>query len=85
MRNTNALTTKEFEEIKVDLKSVEDIESSIIKEHLGQIKVKDFIPEKEMHVTKELIRILSQDRNELTKVDFENKLKEDAKNILGLN
>jgi len=84
MRNTNALTTKEFEEIKVDLSSVEDIESSIIKEHLGQIKVKDLTPEKEMHVTKELIRILSQERNELTKVDFENKLKEEAKNILEL-
>ena len=85
MRNTNALTTKEFEEIKVDLKSVEDIESSIINEHLGQIKVKDFTPEKEMHITKELIRILSQEKNELTKLDYENKLKEDAKNILGLN
>ena len=84
MRNTNALTTKEFEEIKVDLNSVEDIESSIISEHLGQIKVKDLTPEKEMHLTKELIRILSQERNELTKVDFENKLREDAKNILGL-
>ena len=85
MRNTNALTTKEFEEIKVDVSSVEDLESSIINEHLGQVKVKDLTPEKEMHVTKELIRILSQEKNELTKADFENKLKEEAKNILEIN
>lgn len=85
MRNTNALTTKEFEELKVDVSSVEDIESSIINEHLGQIKVKDLTPEKEMRVTKELIRILSQEKNELTKADFENKLKEEAKTILEIN
>lgn len=84
MRNTNALKTKEFEEIKVDIKSVEDIESSIIKEHLGQIKVKDLTPEKEEQLTKELIRILSQEKQEMTKPDFEDKVKEEVSKVLNI-
>ena len=85
MRNTNALITKEFEEIKVDIKSVEDIESSIIKEHLGQIKVTGFTPEKEELLTKELIRVLSQEKHELTKTDFENRIKEEVSKVLELD
>jgi len=84
MRNTNALITKEFEEIKVDIKAVEDIESSIIKEHLGQIKVNGLSTEKEELLTKELIQILSQDRSEMTKTDFENRVKNDVNKILNI-
>lgn len=84
MRNTNALITKEFEEIKVDIKAVEDIESSIIKEHLGQIKVNGFDAEKEELLTKELIQILSQDRSEMTKTDFEDRVKNDVNKILNI-
>ncbi len=82
MRNANALTTKEFEEIKIDIKSVDDVEANIIKEHLGQVKVKDLDPEKEYELTKELIRVLSQEKNELTKTDFENKVKEEVNKVL---
>jgi len=84
MKNTNALTTKEFEEIKIDMKSVEDVESRLIKEHLGQIKVKDF-SEKEEEVTRELMRILSQEKAEgMTKPDFENKIKDETDKALNL-
>ena len=82
MKNTNALTTKEFEEIKIDMKSVEDVEEKLIKEHLGQIKVKDFA-EKEEEITKELMEILSQEKAEgMTKPDFEKKIKDEAKKVL---
>ncbi len=85
MKNTNALTTKEFEEIKIDIKSVEDVEEKLIKEHLGQIKVKDFA-EKEEDITKELMKILGQEKAEgMTKPDFENKMKDEAKRILELD
>lgn len=85
MKNTNALTTKEFEEIKIDMKSVEDVEEKLIKEHLGQIKVKDF-SEKEEEVTKELMRILSQEKAEgMTKPDFEKKVKDEVKSVLELD
>lgn len=85
MKNTNELTTKEFEEVKIDVKSVEDIELNIIKEHLGQIKVKGFTPEKEEILTKELIEILSIERDELTKTDFENKVKEEVSKVLEID
>ena len=85
MKNTNALTTKEFEEIKIDMKSVEDVEEKLIKEHLGQIKVKDFA-EKEEEITKELMEILSQEKAEgMTKPDFEKKIKDEAKKVLELD
>ena len=85
MKNTNALTTKEFEEIKIDMKSVEDVEEKLIKEHLGQIKVKDFA-EKEEEITKELMEILSQEKAEgMTKPDFEKKITDEVKKILELD
>ena len=85
MKNTNALTTKEFEEIKIDMKSVEDVEEKLIKEHLGQIKVNDFA-EKEEEITKELMEILSQEKAEgMTKPDFEKKIKDEAKKVLELD
>jgi hypothetical protein len=84
IRNTNALTTREFEEVKIDVKSPADIEKSIIKEHIGKIKVKGFDAEKEFQLTKELIRVLSQEKNELTKADFEAKIREEASRVLGI-
>jgi len=86
MKNTNALTTKDFEEIKIDTKSVEDVESNLIKEHLGQIKVDNLDTVKEEDLTRELMQILSQEKAEgMTKPDFENKIKDDAKKILELD
>jgi DNA repair exonuclease SbcCD nuclease subunit len=86
MKNTNALTTKDFEEIKIDTKSVEDVEGKLIKEHLGQIKVENLSVEKEEAYTRELMNILSQEKAEgMTKTDFENKVNDDAKRVLELD
>lgn len=83
MKNTNALTTKEFEEIKIDTKSVEDAESAIIKEHLGQIKLKDLDPEKEEGLIKELIQTLTTEKQEgETVADFEKRIKDDVSKVL---
>ncbi|MAH33580.1 hypothetical protein CL615_04285 [archaeon] len=83
MKNTNALTTKEFEEIKIDAKSVEDAETSIIKEHLGQVKVKGMDTHKEESLIKELMSILSTEKQEGERVnDFDGRIKEDASKIL---
>lgn len=81
MRNVSKLKSKEFEEIKVDVKSVEDVEEKIIKEHLGQIKVNN-MKEPELKLTTYLMRTLSQEKSDLTKFDFENKLKEEINKIL---
>ncbi len=84
MKNTNALVSKEFEEIKIDAKDVEDVEERIIKEHIGQINVEG-IGDKEVFVTKELMRVLSDSRIEGEKVaDFEIRVREDMEKVLGV-
>jgi hypothetical protein len=82
MKNTNALVSKEFEEIKIDASTVEDVEEKLIKEHLGQIKI-DVSDEKAL--TKDLIHMLSTSRQEGEKVaDFEKRVKEEVGKILNV-
>ena len=83
MKNTSSLTTKEFEEIKIDTKSVEEAENSIIKEHLGQIKLKNFGNEKEELLIKGLMYALSTEKQEgETVADFERRIKEEVSKVL---
>jgi len=83
MKNTNALTTKEFEEIKIDTKSTEDAEAAIIKEHLGQIKLKDLDNNKEEALIKDLMNLLSTEKQEgETNPDFEKRVKDEASKVL---
>ena len=63
MKNTSKLTTKEFEEIKIETGSSEDVESKLIKEHVGQIKVGELTPEKEEKQIKDMIHILSREKD----------------------
>ena len=83
MKNTNALTTKEFEEIKIDTKSTEDAEAAIIKEHLGQIKLKDMDANKEEALIKDLMNLLSTEKQEgETNPDFEKRVKDEVSKVL---
>jgi len=83
MKNTNALTTKEFEEIKIDTKSTEDAEAAIIKEHLGQIKLKDMDNNKEEALIKDLMNLLSTEKQEgETNPDFEKRVKDEVSKVL---
>jgi DNA repair exonuclease SbcCD nuclease subunit len=84
MKSAFLLKTKEFEEIKIDADSIEDIEDSIIKEHIGQIKVKDLNAEKETELTKKLMKVLSADKREGERVgDFENRVRSEVEKVLG--
>src|SRR3989338_7528937 len=83
MKNTNQLTTKEFEEIKIAVKSADEAESAIIKEHLGQIKLKDMNLEKEEALIKQLIQTLSAEKQEgETNPDFERRIKDEVSKVL---
>ncbi len=84
MKNTNALTTKEFEEIKIDAKDVEDVEEKIINEHLQQIKVEGLDTDKEKQLTKELMNTLTTERGDEKVADFEKRIKEEVEGILKL-
>ena len=86
MKNTNALTTKEFKEIKIDTKSVDETENSLIKEHLGQIKLKDIDNEKEELLIKNLMKVLSTEKQEGETVsDFEKRVKDDVSIVLDVD
>jgi|TARA_B100001971_G_C18259042_1_gene584912 DNA repair exonuclease SbcCD nuclease subunit len=83
MKNTNALTTKEFEEIKVQAGSVKEVEESLIKEHLGQIKVENMTTEKEEQLIKNLMNSLTTEKKEGERVvDFEKRVKEEIGMLL---
>jgi hypothetical protein len=86
MKNTNALTTKEFEEIKIDTKSTEDAEDAIIKEHLGQIKVTNMDIKKEEALIKEMMKVLSIEKQEGERnPDFERRVKEEMSKVLDVD
>jgi sulfite reductase beta subunit-like hemoprotein len=86
MKNTNALRTKEFEEIKIDTKSTEDAEAAIIKEHLGQIKVSNMDITKEEALIKALMQTLSTEKQEGERVtDFENRVKQEVSKVLDVD
>ncbi|MEK6983211.1 MAG: exonuclease SbcCD subunit D [Nanoarchaeota archaeon] len=83
MKSSHAVTPKEYEEIKTDARNVEDIESYLIKEHLGQIKLENLTLEKEEELIKHLMKILSSEKNEgETVYDFERRVREEANRIL---
>ncbi len=85
MKNTNQLTSKEFEEIKIDTKSVEDAEEAIIKEHLGQVKLKDTNLEKEEALIKQLMHTLATEKQEgETNPDYEKRIKDEMNKVMDL-
>jgi len=83
MKSSHAVSSKEFEEIKTDARNVEDIEEFLIKEHLGQIKLENLNLEKEEELIKNLMKILSTEKQESETVpDFERRVKEEVGRIL---
>src|SRR3989338_1790254 len=83
MKSSHAVVSKEFEEIKTDARNVEDIESFLIKEHLGQIKLENLSLEKEEEFIKNLMRILITEKQEGETVpDFERRVREEVSRIL---
>ena len=84
MRNTAQLSTKEFEEIKVETSSIEEIEDKLIEEHLGQIE-SGWDKEKEKIMSKSLMTILSSDKKEGEKVyEYEARIKDEIERLLNI-
>ena len=83
MKSSHAVVSREFEEIKTDARNVYDIESFLIKEHLGQIKIENLALEKEEELVKNLMKMLSTEKQEGETVsDFEKRVKEEVGKIL---
>jgi len=86
MKNTSKLTTKELDKVKAKTSSVEDVEDLLIKESLGQIKVDNLNIEKEEKLTKQMMAILSKEKQEGERVaDFEKRIREEIEKIIKLD
>jgi len=81
MKNTAKLSTPDFEEVKIDVNSVDDIEASLIQEHIGQSELYDKDIEK--YMIQELLNVMNISKIEGEKnQDFESRVKENCFKIL---
>jgi DNA repair exonuclease SbcCD nuclease subunit len=80
LKNSSALTSKEFEDIKVDTSNTEEIEETLIAEQIA----KDDLEDKDaIELTKKLLNLLDTDKKEGEKEhDFQKRLKQEIDNIL---
>jgi len=86
MKNTSKLTTKELDKVEVKTSSVEEVEESLIKESLGQIKVDNLNVEEEENLTKQFMAVLSKEKQDGEHVaDFEKRIKEEIEKIIKLD
>ena len=82
MRNTAGLHSPDFEEIKVDAGSVEEVEEKLVREHLGQFMIEGG----ELNLTKSLMKVFDTERNEGEHVhDFEERMIAEVEKVLGLD
>jgi len=81
MKNTSKLETKEFEEVKVSTGNIEELESNLIKENIGQIEI-DLPEEKLIHNLMHVLNI-EKEEGELNR-DFEERLKKELNKAFNL-
>ena len=80
MKNVNKLTSKDFEEVKVETGSVDEIEERLINENAGQSGAFNAVKEKEM--IKGLMNVLSAEKLEgENTADFERRIKKEVEGI----
>lgn len=81
MKNTNGLLSTEFEQVTISTRSVDDIEDSLITEHVGKSGV--FPAEYERALLKDLMQAFAKEKDEGERLsDFERRVKTDAQRIL---
>tara|TARA_B100002003_G_C14101973_1_gene529980 strand:- start:964 stop:1620 length:657 start_codon:yes stop_codon:yes gene_type:complete len=76
MKNTNAVKTKDYEEIKIEAHSIESVEDNLIKQHTSQSNLKAIPPEQLGDFTRSLMQVLQTEKQEGERVnDFEVRVK----------
>jgi DNA repair exonuclease SbcCD nuclease subunit len=86
MRNTMHLSSKEYEEVKVETGTADETEEKLIEEHIGQIKVSSWDKDKEKTMIKNLMVLLSSEKKEGEKVyQYEARIKEEMERLLGID
>ena len=85
VKSTTKLLSSEFEEIHIDEKNLEDTQDSIIKEHLGQVKVTGLDVDKEFALIKKLLSAFEEEKHEGEKVyEYEDRVRKIGDKILEL-
>ncbi len=75
LKNTSGVSSKEFEEIKIHEENVEDIESVLIEEHLGNLPDMKLDAAKEKELTERLMQAMHIEKKEGERnSDFEERL-----------
>lgn len=84
MKSTSLLKGDSFEEIKIEQKdNADELEESLIQEHLGQIKLEGLDKDDEKKFTIELMQTLNTQKQEGERVaDFEQRLKKEVEKII---
>lgn len=83
LKNTAKLTSNTFQEIEIKQGNVEEVEASIIKEHLPKMEISFLTEDQKEHFTLQLIDVLNKDKEEGEKVtDFEKRLLSEALCVL---
>ncbi|MBI2107856.1 DNA repair exonuclease [Candidatus Woesearchaeota archaeon] len=86
MKSTSMVKTKEFEEIKISAGSVEDVESALVREHMGQARIPGVSAAQEEALTMSLISSLNSEKKEgETNHDFEKRLMGELSIVLGIS
>ena len=81
LKNTNALTSKEFEEVSIETGTLEEMEERLTREHAGKSGI--LAADQEIVLTKELMGVLSAEKNDGEKTgDFERRVQLDARGVL---
>lgn len=82
MKNTTKLQAREFQEVKVEA-SVDDIETKVMQEHLGNLP--GHTPEQEMELALQLMHLLSKERADGERVaDFEKRIVSEIRGLTEL-
>ncbi|MEM4245570.1 MAG: metallophosphoesterase [Candidatus Nanoarchaeia archaeon] len=85
LRNTTKLTTKEFEELKVDTGNVEDVELKLIKQHIGKYPLIGMPCNEEEKLVVNLLHALNKEKEEGEKnFDFESRVVRDVLKVFAL-
>ncbi|MEM3374190.1 MAG: DNA repair exonuclease [Candidatus Woesearchaeota archaeon] len=80
MRNTNGLSTKEYEEIKIEASNTLDVENTLIEQ---QPVFKNFTKEKQIKLIKNMMHFLSSEKKEgETKYQYEARIKEEMDKLI---
>ena len=83
MKHTLNLSGAELEQISTIGQTLEEIESSVVKEHAGQISMTGYDPEKEIRLTHALIETLNLEKEEgETNSEFEKRILNETKMLL---